>query len=774
MIIAIRNSIIGFLLYTDLLLPIHGQGDALVQPDTIESSNGVLDIELTLEYGDYSHTGLTLTGTRLFNGILPGQTIILRPGDTMRILFQNNLEEQESAVTSSGGTTGNNVFKLPDTSNLHWHGLHVPGELPSDDVRFEVGPGEEYQYITTLPDNHMGGTHWMHPHVHGSSTLQVAGGAAAALIVTDDNEENDLPTEVTDADEVVLVIQDMNPEEIAEVSQASGDGMTSVSSSLSEERWFIVNGQFQPDYAMTTNTWYRFRIIHAGFEDETTGLTITGCEMQLLAKDGIYISDFPRAVNSLPIPSGGRADVMVRCATASTYTMRDYDSLTVMTLTVSGSDGGASTLPGWTVNYPDYLTDLTNTASTNGCSCSTSLQGCENGFCINGQQFDVTEYIHTIEFGSIVERQLQGINNHVYHQHVYPLQLVDEGPGFSGDDATYWRVGDWADTIIIDSAGQVTTRYTADVHTGVVMVHCHVLEHEDQGMMSQELIGDSGTVSCGCDVRPGPTLSEQVADSIPGTESILLPTDSSSSCFSSVATAMVENKGQIYVKDIQVGDKVLTAGGNYETVYTVDHKNPTKRTRFLQIYSEETSSPLEITDHHMVFVNDTKTAIPASRINVGDKIQLLDGISTVTKISHIIRDGIWNPITSDGTIVVDGVVASTYSLAIGKENIHILGLDLMSQHDFIHLLMTPYRAMCLGLSLSLCESSHELNAYSQLGTILLNFALKQNNFVQDLMTVILLAAFGFMYLVTLPFTICVGFGALCFFLAKKERKSTHC
>lgn len=114
-------------------------GDALTFPTSIESSNGILDIELTMEYATHGNAAYTLTNTRLFNGSLPGPTLFLSAGDTMRILFKNLLEEQQ------GVTETVNEFGIPDTSNLHFHGLHVSGELPSDDVRLEVEPGEEFQ-----------------------------------------------------------------------------------------------------------------------------------------------------------------------------------------------------------------------------------------------------------------------------------------------------------------------------------------------------------------------------------------------------------------------------------------------------------------------------------------------------------------------------------------------------------------------------------------------------------------------------------------------------
>lgn len=149
---------------------VHGQnvGDPLQYPIVHESTNGLLDITLTLEYANHASAAHALVGTRLLDGTLPGPTIKVHPGDTMRILYQNTLQEQQ------GQNEVPNEFSFPDTTNLHFHGAHVSGELPSDDITLRIPPGGQFQYETHFPANHMPGTHWIHPHVHGSGSLQVS------------------------------------------------------------------------------------------------------------------------------------------------------------------------------------------------------------------------------------------------------------------------------------------------------------------------------------------------------------------------------------------------------------------------------------------------------------------------------------------------------------------------------------------------------------------------------------------------------------------------
>jgi len=480
----------------------------LVQPETIDSASGFLNTTLTIEYADFSGAAFSVTNARLLNGIIPGPTLRLNAGDTLRILFENKLSEQAGAISS-----GDNEFHNPDHSNLHFHGGHVSGELPSDDIRMSVAPGESFQYETKFPDNHLPGTHWIHPHVHGSSALQVGAGAALAMIVMDPADF--LPTQVEDATDILLLVQNIDQTTSSRVATEIGDSMLDIQIDGDEDQSFrLVNGLYQPTTTMQPGEWQRWRIVFGNWLVDTLDFAFDAsstCEMHLLAKDGIYIQDYPRAVDLLPIPTGGRADIMVRCPDAGEYTVTNFDDQVLMKVTVEGSALSSADLEAWSPDYPAYLTDLTSTTPTNGCDCDTSFRGCDGKFCINNNLFDANVYLHTVEFGSVVERVLAGVNRHPYHQHVYPFQLVGGVDSLSDADVnTYFQTGDWHDVVRIDTNGDVNVRYKADVHDGVVMLHCHILTHEDEGTMSQELVlNDDGT--CECDalytVPGGPTAS---------------------------------------------------------------------------------------------------------------------------------------------------------------------------------------------------------------------------------------------------------------------------
>jgi len=146
---------------------------------------------------------------------------------------------------------------------------------------------------------------------------------------------------------------------------------------------------------------------------------------------------------------------------------------------------------------------------------------------------------------------------------------------------------------------------------------------------------------------------------------------------------------------LNVGDKVLTGTGEYETVYAIDHRHPTKATRFLQIFhssspnsnmlhqekmeseDEHKNEPLEVSSRHMVFLENRGSVVggdgkslwhpvPAYTVKIGDRIRTMEGPREVKRISNVTRRGLINVLTPSGTIVVgfSGIVASTYAVPI--------------------------------------------------------------------------------------------------------------
>ncbi|CAJ1966398.1 unnamed protein product [Cylindrotheca closterium] len=461
-----------------------------INPPTILSANGTLSTTWSLESATVSipNSNIEIT-SRLFNGQLPGATLRIQPGDTLKINFQNLL-------TDNNGALGyvHNTYSAADETNLHFHGLHVSGELPSDDVTHVVGPGESYDYMTTLPDSHLPGTHWMHPHRHGSTSLQVGAGAASAIVVEDPPDF--LPDQIANAPEVMFMAQYFHVNELNRIQEQSNDQLTNIRNAPSNE-FTLVNGALQPTISINPGEWTRFRIIWSQWRNGNLDFSIVaqgGCEMQLLAKDGIYIRDYPRAIDMAPIVPGGRADIMVRCRDPSTYYSISGQGGTLATIVTTDVEVESSDLEAWEPPYPAYLSDLRGATVSPGCSCTTEFDGTDT---VNGIAFEYGLTLHTSYLGAVVERVMGGqANEHPYHQHVYPFQLTT---GYNNNRDAYNQIGDWHDVVM----GDGTIRYSPTEFTGKLMVHCHRLIHEDLGMMAMEQVGEQEGGTCSCTAAPG-------------------------------------------------------------------------------------------------------------------------------------------------------------------------------------------------------------------------------------------------------------------------------
>lgn len=179
------------------------------------------------------------------------------------------------------------------------------------------------------------------------------------------------------------------------------------------------------------------------------------------------------------------------------------------------------------------------------------------------------------------------------------------------------------------------------------------------------------------------------------------------------------------MKNLQIGDQVLTGRNQYEKIYSFGHYHTTKRAEFFQIHSEGARVPLEVTAEHLVFLHDDPIPVPAKSIQVGNTLHLQDGGSSkVTKITKVRRNGIYAPLTTGGTLIVDEVKASSY-ISFGHGEIPSRVLSPFSDHDIIHFSLAPYRLLCYGISTKFCRQSfyHDngMPVYVHYGLQLLSF-----------------------------------------------------
>lgn len=421
----------------------------------------------TMEVGDTTFTfnnGETLT-TRAYRQkghaySIPGPTLRMTPGNKYVLSLHNLLPYEAKSMSM-------NVFKDPNVVNLHTHGLHISGESPGDDVHrsFEGGRGGDFVY--DIPADHMGGTYWYHAHHHGSTTLQVSGGMLGMIIIDDANDN--IPSPVAAMEEKLLQMAMIDPT----VAGLGGDQL--ISGTMSGMRW-TVNGIIGGEICMPPNTWQHWRVSVADPMAMLRDLTFgPECEVMVLARDGVWRTVAPKDLpsNSLQLTGASRADFAIRTSSNSTIKM---GNMTIATISVDGisnpfphpydNDGVSQ----WSASRPSYLRDLRNESNVHSESISMGAR------TVNGSKFDHMQPNITLPATDVQEWSLSGNVRHPFHLHIYHVQALVDDRDF--------EAGEYYDVV----ASQMDIRFdlnssTTSAYSGRTIMHCHILEHEDQGAM---------------------------------------------------------------------------------------------------------------------------------------------------------------------------------------------------------------------------------------------------------------------------------------------------
>lgn len=512
-------------------------GSPLPRPRELRSTDGLLDVVFSLGAVHLQGSTIDIT-TRAFNGTLPGPTLAVRAGDRLRLRIMNELD----------GPKGHNAFNKehhPNTTNIHLHGLHVSPNAPADDVLdMKAGPQESSQHVYEIFEGQAPGTFWAHPHHHGSVMLQAGAGAAAALLVLD--PPGFLSPQLQALDDRVLVLQSLPIGKLQQVAKTAGDELFNVQKWDEDSETVLVNGALRPVLTVKPGEWQRLRLVMAGVAS-WAHLSFGDCETALLAKDGIYIADFPRFVPRVFLPPGGRADVVVRCPGAAGggalehKVVSDSSPIAGVAKAVSGTfftiraEGDA--LQGLTSEglhpwapptRPAYLQDLKSATVTPGCACATAMGDpvTGKGKLMEGHSWsDDYSYMHSSPRDAVVERRLHGVDRHPYHQHTYPFQLMSNAGG-----SPYFKSGDWHDTYLDVFSTKAVMRYQTKDFSGPLVVHCHDLSHSDGGQIAVEWVGAE---SCGCDLI-GETQHAEVE--LGGTQGEALRTVAATLCLAMLFT----------------------------------------------------------------------------------------------------------------------------------------------------------------------------------------------------------------------------------------------
>ena len=425
--------------------------------------------EGTLEIGEASFVigGETLT-TRAYRQeggqfSIPGPTMYMSPGQTYVLTFKNTLPFAEPSPE-------HNTLKDPNITNIHTHGLHVSGETPGDDVTRLINGGYCGDYVYELDSDHMGGTLWYHAHHHGSTWLQVAGGAFGMLVIDDSGDG--VPAGVAGMTERVLAVGFLEPGVVA-----GNGGDTLISGSLTST--WTVNGNVGGNLCTPVDEWQHWRVLIADPDAKIKNVEIgPECEAVLLARDGVWRTTAPLALvdNRIELTGASRADLAVKCSADSTITVGNTivadiyaDPNLAADLTVGPySDGATGT--SWSANRPSYLRDLRGETVDFTDSISVGARS------VYGLSYD--EEIPIFDLLPGIQEWSIGANNHPFHLHVYHQQVQGNCNSGAFEDGEYYDTISGSCDVRFDTDPATTSAYE-----GRTIMHCHILQHEDNGAM---------------------------------------------------------------------------------------------------------------------------------------------------------------------------------------------------------------------------------------------------------------------------------------------------
>ena len=434
----------------------------LAEPPVLRSENGLLEVSLTAAVGQTKLAGRTVRAAG-YDGRVPGPTLRVRPGDRMVITLRNALAE---------------------TTNLHTHGLHVSPQGNGDNPFVAIEPGESFTYEIALPADHPPGVFWYHPHHHGMVADQVFAGLFGAIVVEDVDA---IPV----TRERLLVISDVTITRAGAVASAGpADRMMG-----REGEDVLVNGQVRPVLNARPGERERWRVVNACVS-RFLDLRLPGQDLTLLGLDGGRVPS-PARVDAVLLAPGNRADLVVEMRSGWSLLQAEpvdrgapmgmmmgsrpvASVVTLADVVVDGDVAGALD-PVPTAPAPVDLsaTPVARTREiTLGMGMGPGMGGGMMSFTIDGKEFDPGRTDLAVALGDVEEWTLVNSSpmDHPFHLHVWPMQVIRIGSQAPSAPT-------WLDVVNVPAGQSTVVRVAFDRHPGRTVYHCHILDHEDLGMM---------------------------------------------------------------------------------------------------------------------------------------------------------------------------------------------------------------------------------------------------------------------------------------------------
>jgi FtsP/CotA-like multicopper oxidase with cupredoxin domain len=407
--------------------------------------------EIVVEKGKTSFIDGKEADTLGYNGTYLGPVIRLRRGEQVEMNVANELSE---------------------ATTVHWHGLIVDGE---DDGGPHNGiqPGERWAPVFIVDQS--AATLWYHPHLMGNTSDQVYFGLAGLIYIDDEVSDSlGLPAEYG-VDDIPLIVQDRSFN-----SDGSLDYRVNMMGVIPGDT-LLVNGGIAPFYEVTAER-LRMRILNGSNSENFTFAFSDGSSFHMIASDGGLLEE-PYETDEVTLAPGERAEIVADFKSKGGKTLQLMaGNRNILELRV-GSDlknNGA---------VPERLVEIEEPEAQNGLNVRRfELQSMGISGTINGKSFDmdrIDEELRLNESEVWVIRNPVGMmqsGGHPFHVHGVQFRILSRDGRDPGPEE-----GGYKDTVFVN-AGEEVRILIRFRKIGVFMYHCHILEHEDNGMMGQILV----------------------------------------------------------------------------------------------------------------------------------------------------------------------------------------------------------------------------------------------------------------------------------------------
>ena len=433
--------------------------EPLRNPPEYRSTNGRLDVTLEARVVR-TRIGKFEINAATYNGVYGGPVLRVRPGDVLHLHLINHLSQD---------------------TNIHFHGLEVSPLGHSDNAMIAVAPGQSWDYEIQIPATHRPGTFWYHTHAHGFAERQLMAGLSGLLIVEGLQEQH---PELAGITERLFALKDFQ-------ADSNGDLYTVLKGFRRDIK--SINGQLMPRIDMKAGETQLWR-----FSNQTANqffrLTLAGHTFRVISRDAGPLAK-EDVVSELMFGPSSRAEVLVDAGASGSYTFVAERTLTgpdgdefpgqnmaqVIVSAPAASDGPAPT----PVVYhppPSEAGPAVTGAITGKRQFVFSEDGGADQFFINQRIFDHNRVDVRVALGSVEEWTILNESDelHLFHLHQAPFEVLEINGVAQPAQGT-------VDTISLPIRGKVKIRiaFTDPKIVGRFMFHCHILEHEDKGMMAQ-------------------------------------------------------------------------------------------------------------------------------------------------------------------------------------------------------------------------------------------------------------------------------------------------